>query len=82
MNQAGVPKPPSPAKVQAKNRTNMPRKPKVSKVGDSPMRMNQKGMATMTPKLMKGNKGGVPKPKMMKAKKAKVPKLNLPDPVQ
>ena len=76
VNQAGVPKPPSPSKPQAKNRTNMPRKPKIAKVGDSTMQMNQQGMAKMTPKLLKGNKA--PKPKLMKSK---VPKLNLPPPV-
>lgn len=81
MNQAGVPKPPSPSKPQAKNRTNMPRKPKLDKVGDSSMQMNQQGLAKMTPKLMKGNQGTVPKPKKPKIMKAKVPKLNLPSPV-
>lgn len=81
MNQAGVPKPPSPSKPQAKNRTNMPRKPKLSKIGDSSMQMNQQGMAKMTPKLLTGNQGTVPKPKKAKVLKAKVPKLNLPNPV-
>lgn len=81
MNMAGVPKPPSPSKPQAKNRTNMPRKPKLSKIGDASMRMNQKGLGVMTPKLLNSKKGGtVPKPKKPKLMKSKVPKLNLPTP--
>lgn len=94
VNQAGVPKPPNPAKVQAKNRTNMPRKPKISKLGDNSMRMNQKGMGTMKPPALMGGKkkSGVSmpkqpkmmkskKPKTMESKKPKVPQLKLPDPV-
>lgn len=81
MNQAGVPKPSSPSKPQVKNRSNIPRKPKLEKVGDSSMSVNQKGMAAMKPKLLKSNKGGIPRPKMMKSKRPKIPKLNLPDPV-
>lgn len=71
MNMAGVPKPPSPAKVQAKNRTNMPRKPKVDKLGDTSMKISKPGVLGSKKK----------RPATLKSKKPKKPKLNLPDPV-
>lgn len=75
---AGVPKIGQP---KAKNRTNMPRKPKVNKLGDSSMKINQKGQGIMKPPVLGKKQQGIPKPKIMKSKKPKVPNLNLPDPV-